>query len=44
VRKAMIYEWLTNEPVDIEQIRRKTEVVYDDYLGGALNFYGAFLK
>ncbi len=44
VTKTMIYEWLTNEPVDIEQIRKKTEAVYDEYLGGALNFYKAFLK
>ena len=44
VRKAMIYEWLKNEPVDMVQIRAKTEAAYDDYLGGALSFYKAFLK
>ena len=44
VGKAMIYEWLANEPVDLVQIGQKTEMVYDDYLGRAMNFYRAFLK
>jgi GMP synthase (glutamine-hydrolysing) len=42
VRKETIYEWLKNEPVDQEKVRRETEFFYDDYLGRAVNFYKAF--
>ncbi len=42
VRKEMIYEWLNNEPVDLGQLRKQTETVYEDYLGRAMNFYKAF--
>lgn len=42
VRKEMIYEWLKNESVDMNQIRKQTEAMYDDYLGRAMNFYKGF--
>lgn len=42
VKKAMIYEWLKDEPLDMDQVRKQTEVSYDDYLGRAVNFYKAF--
>ena len=42
VRKEMIYEWLKSESVDMDQIRKQTESIYDDYLGRAMNFYEGF--
>ncbi len=42
VKKEMIYEWLKDEPVDMEQVRKQTEAIYDDYLCRAMNFYRAF--
>ena len=42
VRKETIYEWLKNEPVDMEKVGRETESFYDDYLGRAMNFYKGF--
>jgi GMP synthase-like glutamine amidotransferase len=42
VRKEMIYEWLKGESVDMNQIRKQTEAIYDDYLGRAMNFYKEF--
>lgn len=42
VKKEMIYEWLNNQSVDMEQIRKQTEALYDDYSGRAMNFYKAF--
>lgn len=44
VRKEMIYEWLKDEPGDRDQLRKLTDAVYDDYLGRAMNFYGAFFS
>ncbi|HAM51265.1 MAG TPA: amidotransferase [Nitrospiraceae bacterium] len=44
VGKAMIYEWLKDEPVDLDEIRKETESIYDDYLNRALNFYAAFFQ
>ncbi len=44
VRKEMIYEWLAAESVDMEQIRKQTETVYEEYLGRAMNFYKTFFK
>ncbi len=44
VRKETIYEWLKNEPVDMEKVRTETESFYDDYLGRALNFYKVFFQ
>jgi hypothetical protein len=38
----MIYEWLKDEPVDLDQIRKETEAIYADYLSRAMNFYAAF--
>lgn len=42
VREEMIYEWLKNEPVDIERIKKETGYFYEDYFGRATNFYKAF--
>jgi len=42
VKKEMIYEWMKNEPVDGELLRRETETMYDDYRGRAMNFYKVF--
>jgi GMP synthase (glutamine-hydrolysing) len=42
VRKEMIYEWLRGESVDMNQIRKQTEAMYDDYLKRAMNFYREF--
>lgn len=44
VKKETIYEWLKNEPVDMDRIRRETEAFYDDYSGRAANFYRTFFK
>jgi len=44
VRKETIYEWLKNEPVDMDALKRETESHYDAYFGRALNFYKAFFK
>ncbi|HUO76162.1 MAG TPA: type 1 glutamine amidotransferase [Thermodesulfovibrionales bacterium] len=42
VRKEMIYEWLKEESVDMNQIRKQTEAIYDEYLKRAMNFYREF--
>lgn len=42
VKKETIFEWLKNEPVDIEKVRRETEAYYDDYRARALSFYRVF--
>jgi GMP synthase-like glutamine amidotransferase len=44
VRKEMIYEWLRDEPVDLDQIRKETEAIYADYFSRAMNFYAAFFR
>lgn len=44
VRKEMIYDWLKNEPVDLEKLRTETEANYGHYSFGALNFYKAFFN
>jgi GMP synthase (glutamine-hydrolysing) len=42
VEKGTIYQWLKDEPVDMEVIRRETELLYEEYAGRAKNFYRAF--
>lgn len=42
VRKEMIYEWLKDEPVDMNRIRQQTEAIYNNYLKRAMNFYTEF--
>ncbi|HWR58362.1 MAG TPA: type 1 glutamine amidotransferase [Thermodesulfovibrionales bacterium] len=42
VTKEMIYEWLKDQPVDMDQVRDQTDSVYDDYIERAMNFYEAF--
>lgn len=44
VKKEMIYEWLENEQVDKERLRKQTETLYEDYVGRAMTFYKAFLN
>jgi GMP synthase-like glutamine amidotransferase len=44
VTKEMIYEWLKNEPVDMNTLSRETEMLFDDYTARAENFYRAFFK
>lgn len=42
VKKEMVYKWLMDEPVDLMEIRKKTEAIYDDYLARAMSFYAQF--
>ena len=44
VEKGTIYEWLKDEPVDMDVIRRETELLYEEYAGRAINFYRAFFR
>ncbi len=43
VQKAMVYEWLKSEPVDLEKIKAETEHFYDLYSARAYKFYEVFL-
>lgn len=40
--KDMIYDWLKNEPVDLNRIKSETERFYAIYHGRAMNFYKTF--
>ncbi len=42
VKKETIFEWLKNEPVDMEKVRQETDANYEEYYGRALNFYRGF--
>jgi GMP synthase-like glutamine amidotransferase len=42
VRKEMIYEWLKDEKMDLEKVKKDTERFYDDYRARAHQFYEAF--
>jgi GMP synthase (glutamine-hydrolysing) len=42
VKKETIFEWMKNEPVDMEKIRRETDAYYGECYGRALNFYRGF--
>ncbi len=44
VQKAMVFEWLKNEAVDIEEIKTQTERLYDIYNARAYNFYELFFQ
>lgn len=44
VTKEMIYEWLKNEPVAMDKLRKDTEAFYEDYSGRAKNFYKGFFR
>jgi GMP synthase (glutamine-hydrolysing) len=44
VEKGTIYEWLKDEPVDMDFIRKETDLLYEDYAGRAMNFYRSFFK
>ncbi len=43
VKKEMIYEWLENEPIDIDKVKNDTEKFYNVYHNRAINFYKAFI-
>jgi GMP synthase (glutamine-hydrolysing) len=42
VKKETIFEWMKNEPVDMEKIREETDNYYGECHGRALNFYRFF--
>jgi GMP synthase (glutamine-hydrolysing) len=42
VKKETIFEWMKNEPVDHEKIKRETDACYEECYGRALNFYRGF--
>ena len=42
--KDMVYDWLKNEPMDMNEIKTDTEKFYETYHGRAVNFYKAFFK
>ncbi len=44
VQKAMVFEWLKNEAVDLEKIKAETEVLYDVYNMRAYKFYELFFQ
>jgi GMP synthase-like glutamine amidotransferase len=44
VQKAMIYEWLKNETVDLEKIKAETEKLYNVYTARAYKFYEVFFQ
>ncbi len=44
VRREMIAEWLEHEPVDLGELRQKTDLFYEEYAGRAMHFYAAFFQ
>ncbi len=42
VKKAMVYDWLKDEPIDQKKLLDETEKLYEVYHGRAMNFYKAF--
>ncbi|MDA8083900.1 MAG: hypothetical protein M0024_09620 [Nitrospiraceae bacterium] len=44
VTEEIIYEWLGNEPVDMDTLKRQTDQYYKEYAVRALNFYEAFFR
>lgn len=42
VKKEMIYEWMKDEPVDLEALKAVTEELFDAYLVRAQGFYREF--
>ena len=44
VQKAMIFEWLKNEAVDLVKIKAETEELYNDYSAQAYKFYELFFQ
>lgn len=42
VTKDMVYDWLKNEPVDLNRIKAETERFYEIYRDRAMTFYKAF--
>jgi GMP synthase (glutamine-hydrolysing) len=44
VTETMIYEWLKNEAVDLDLLKRDTELYFEQYQKRAMNFYRAFFQ
>ncbi|KJR40864.1 glutamine amidotransferase class-I [Candidatus Magnetoovum chiemensis] len=44
VKKEMVYEWMKNEDVNIEEIRTQTEDRFDEYIKRAEGFYSKFFR
>lgn len=44
VTKEIVYDWLKNEPVDMDLIKKQSEEIYDEYLSSAMLFYEAFFQ
>lgn len=44
VTKDMIYDWLRDEPVDLDLIKKQSEDIYDGYLRSTRKFYEAFFR
>ncbi|MFA5355078.1 MAG: type 1 glutamine amidotransferase [Thermodesulfovibrionales bacterium] len=44
VRKEMVYDWLKDEPLDMERLRQETERLYAVYNARAIHFYEAFFS
>lgn len=44
VTEEMIYDWLRNEVIDRDMLKKETELYYQDYAGRARSFYMAFFK
>jgi len=43
VREDTIYDWLKDEPVDMDIIKRDTALFFKEYYQRAFNFYRGFL-
>jgi len=44
VQKAMVFEWLKNEAVDLDKIKAETEELYNVYNARAYKFYELFFQ
>ncbi len=44
VTEEMIYDWLRNEVIDRDMLKKETELFYQDYAARARSFYMAFFK
>ncbi|MBF0516021.1 MAG: type 1 glutamine amidotransferase [Nitrospirae bacterium] len=44
VNREMVYDWMTNEPLDMAELRTQTEAIYPSYSGRARAFYEEFFN
>ncbi|MEO5355671.1 MAG: type 1 glutamine amidotransferase [Nitrospirae bacterium YQR-1] len=42
VNKQMVMEWMSTENVDLGELRKQTDEIFDSYLKRAMDFYGEF--